>query len=283
MTEEQYQYAKIGFEKLKEIDLTQEDSYSQTYHLINKYISILIPRLIVQPNLILYRGRINDNCPFHFKSDLSYNPNSNSIKYGRANHLNQSVFYATHKKETALFETSKVVKEKLQGVKENITIGKWIVKRPFIVGAIISDPTFLDKNNEALKLYQTFLKKFPSFQDTKAQELMKAMSDIFAENIDEKEDFKYKISAAFFNNIIETSYREGLPLNGLLFPSVEYEKNDVNIAVIPDIVDNCLMLQNIWTYEVELSENLGTLNPVETCDIQSYKMIRPERPVPNEP
>jgi hypothetical protein len=109
------------------------------------------------------------------------------------------------------------------------------------------------------------------------------MSDIFAEKIDDREDYKYKTSAAFFNRIMETSYQEGLPLNGLLFPSVGYEKNDVNIAIIPDIVDNCLMLQSIWTYELKFTENLGLLNPFETCDIQSYIMVRTEWSVPNMP
>ena len=175
MTEEQYKNAKLGFEKLREIDLIQEDSYFKIYQLLIDYVPILIPRVVVQPNLIIYRGRINDKCTFHFKSEISYNPNSNCTKYGRANHLNQSVFYATHKKETALFETSKVIKEKLQGIKETITLGKWIVKRPFVVGAIITDPIFLDKNNEALKLYHTFLQQFPSFQDSKIQEIMKLM------------------------------------------------------------------------------------------------------------
>lgn len=283
MTEEQYQNAKFGFEKLREIDLTQEGSYFKIYQLLIDYIPILIPRVMVQPNLVLYRCRINKKCPFYFKSDISYNPNLNSIIYGRANKTKQSIFYATHKKETALFETSKVVKEKLSGIKETITMGKWIVKKPFIVGAIITDEIFLDKNNEALILYQAFLQQFPSFKDVKTQEIMKLMSDIFAEKINDGEEYKYKISAAFFNRIIEISYHEGLPLNGLLFPSIGYEKNDVNIAVIPDIVDNCLMLQSIWTYEIELSDNLRTINPVETCDIQSYKMICPERPVPNMP
>lgn len=254
---------------LKKLDLNSEHSYSTINSIIKDQVIIPYFKSTVHIGKVLYRARINDDKPFTLKSEISYKSDTNSIKYGRANRSRQSVFYAAHTEETAIFEVSKILRGINRVPVEYISIGVWYVIRPFDVFSIFSDEEFLRKNKNIWTNYLTHLEKNPTFKHPLIQDHLKAISDEFAKKISNENE--YKISCALFNRMMEEKKAN---VGGILYPSVEYEKNDLNIVLIPEFVDNYLILSRVDEYKISINENGGEFIQIGTTDCMNFNIKR---------
>lgn len=255
---------------LLEVDLIPEDSYQKIYDIINDQVIIPFVTITIPIGQVFYRARINDDYPFKSKSDISYNTKLDKIKIGRANYFNQSVFYASHKEETAILETSNSIKNKELGNNELITVGQWTVTKPIEVISIIHDKEF-QRKNEILKCkYMSYLKTNSSFNLDWVQTHLEFISTQFARKVNVFEE--YKISCAFFNIMKEKMFNNG-GAYGIMFPTVEFEKNDLNIAITPECVDNHLSLTQIAEFMINNKHNKqGGIFQVKTGDCLEFKM-----------
>lgn len=271
ITDEQYADSFAAMKRLLEIDLTLEDSITQADQIIRE--KILIPHFImdIPINTPIYRARANKNCSYSFKSEISYNNKVSTInKLGRANYYHQSTFYGAFKIETAIFETSINTRDEIKHSQEFVTIGRWIVVKPLKVFAIVNDPDFLDRNSEMAEAWQSLSSKYPDFKNPLIQKHLEFISDQFAKKVAKGKDYLYKLSIAFFTIMMQTGITQ--EVGGVVYPSVEYEKRDLNIALLPEFVDEYLVLDSIYEHRITIDENLGTLIPSSVGDVQSFRM-----------
>jgi hypothetical protein len=259
-----------ALKSLEHIDLTLENSYQKIYDIINEQVIIPFITMTIPIGQIFYRARLNEGHSFKSKSDISYNSNLGKIKIGRANYYNQPVFYASYKDETAIFETSQSIKSREIGKNEIITVGKWFVNKPIEVIPIIHDKEFQEKNEILHDKYLNFLKTNPLFTNEWTNTHFEFISNQFARKVNVLDE--YKISCAFFNVMKEKKFSNG-GVSGILYPTIEYEKNDLNIALTPECVDNHLSLLEAREFYVNIHDDKnGGIVQVRTSDCLEFKM-----------
>ena len=236
-------------DKLNSLDLEKAQLLE-----ITKLVDLLKPlRLLgleVPKGHSIYRARPTEAEAFSTSSELSYNPNPKS--FGRCHYPGQSIFYGSIASETInypiitnLAETSLIFRNKLPDVgKFQMTVGKWIVEKPFQVAAIVSDSVFAGKNQSLLNLsnsYNDFIESSPEYQETKF--IAEYLAEQFSKG-DIKNDFEYKLTAAICNKIYSNK------INGILYPSVRTQGDGFNIAIAPQIVDSSLKLFGVGVHTI---------------------------------
>ena len=265
-----YKSSLEAIQKLKRINCSLDTSYSEIINIINEEIIIPYFILTIPEGEYLFRGRINNNCSYAHKADISYNLNLDSIKIGRANYYRQSVFYASRNSETAIFELSYIANDVKIGEKETITLGKWYVNKEINVYAIIGDSEQLRKDKKSLEYYNQFVNKFTGHKRQYIIEHLKYFSSEFAKKVDTNQQYEYNISCGIFNHLMFN--RDDATIGGILYPSVQWEKNDINIALIPEFVDNNLILESVGEFEIEIFDDKnGAIKQTKICDIRSFK------------
>lgn len=251
-------------EKIKKINLENDSSYSEIYNLIGQ---IIIPYHIVsiKRGEYYYRARPKDGA-IKSKSDISYIKDSSKIKnFGRANTPNQSLFYAARQTETAIFETSSLIRKNRQDIKtENLILGRWFLKEDINVIAIISNPESIKKNKIIQKLNNQSI--------LNSENELKFILEFFASEFSKKNTGncnEYKISCAIYNFLQD---KLGNSVDGIIFPSVENELNDINIALRPDVVDKSLVLDMIGEYKIDFNYNPRLIIQVGLGDICDFRI-----------
>lgn len=268
---EELEKSLIALKAIEKIDLTADSSYWDIVNIVREQVFIPYVTLKIPIGTSLFRARLNEGCSFNLKSDISYNSNSSSIKIGRANYYHQSIFYASHKNETALFETSNILKEMDNVEEEIITVGTWLVNKEIEVIPIYHDIEFLKKHPEIEKKYFGFLKNNPLYTNPLIQEHFKFLSKEFAKKVTKIEE--YKISCAFFNVMNEKKFRSS-DVSGILYPSFEWEQNDINIALTPESVENCLSLVQVKEFNIKKYKDHNEILQTGTSDCIAYKINR---------
>jgi len=79
----------------------------------------------------------------------------------------------------------------------------------------------------------------------------------------------HKISSEYFNHVLNHSEEK---VYGMLYPTVEYEYNDLNLALLPEAVDKFLSLNMVIKFELTITEGIGDLRPIEIPDIGSFEI-----------
>src|ERR1700733_824684 len=132
-------YNKEELEKvinfLEQIDLKK-------YHLqtLDKYLEEQFPILPVglvdiPKGTLLFRGRIHEGGPSYTEfKDFSYVEKAKCQKFGRANFINQSLFYASDTLETAQME---VISKEIDTFQWPLSFGVWEVKEDIIMANIL--------------------------------------------------------------------------------------------------------------------------------------------------
>lgn len=248
---------------LRNIDLESKDSYYEVFQLIaNMYIPIDLTKQI--KGSFLHRARRNTKSDkYYFKEQISYNYDYRKItEFGRANEINQSIFYASIDPQTALFETSNLLREKNIHEKiERFTVGRWRVMEDISLVAMVSNEEA--RRNEIIKrLYEISLTK--SLANDETNQIRKYFSDEFAKRSNNNSNL-YKISCAFFNYILSRPENKEF---GILYPSVGYEFQDINVALLPIAVDSFLALDGVSEYEIDMKCN--NITQVEIIDIKAW-------------
>ncbi|WP_321318036.1 hypothetical protein [Labilibaculum sp.] len=267
---DQLQESYKALKSLEKVDLMLENSYQRIYDIINEQVIIPFVTMTIPIGQIFYRARLNNGRSFKSKSDISHNTNLQEIKIGRANYFNQSVFYASHKEKTAIFETSQSIKNREIGKNEIITVGKWVVNKPIEVIPIIHDKEFQEKNEILQAKYLNFLKTNPLFTNEWIQAHFEFISNQFARKVNVLEE--YKISCAFFNVMKERKF-SNVGVSGILYPTIEWEKNDLNIALTPECADNHLSLLEAGEFIINIHDNKNCgIVQVGTSDCLEFRI-----------
>jgi hypothetical protein len=258
-----------ALDELEKLDLNSQDAEKSIiellrYKIITPYIHATVPK-----GLEIYRARINkDDEEFKNKLQISYNKKIRKIALGRANRKRQPIFYAAHKMETSIFETSSLTKLGNNSGKEIFTIGRWQVKEPFNVFALIPKLNILEFPDDFFKKYLAIIRESPFYNDTNVQRHLNFFSDQFIK-LTKGDSNLYKISSEYFNHCLQRSEEK---VYGILYPSVEYEYKDLNLALTPEAVDKYLVLDMVVKYETTLDGKTGSMIPLNTADIIKFKL-----------
>jgi hypothetical protein len=263
-----YSESNIALNLLSRIDLNSKGADSEisdliTNKLIVPYILTMIPK-----GFYLYRARINEtNISFTRREEISYNRDTNKIRLGRANLPEQSIFYASHKWETPLLETSPLLTQGIKNGIETFTIGRWLVEESFPLFALIPNLELLDENIEFFKNYRNLLENDPELNNPHAKNHLQFFSDQFSIQAKGNENL-YKISSAYFNHVITNSKERVL---GMLYPTVEYYFKDLNVALLPEAVDRFLTLDMVVKYELSIKDGIGDYKMKEIPNIKTFQ------------
>lgn len=236
-------------QKLQGLDLSNTD-FTEIIHLIDSFKAFPVLAVEIPKGHAIYRARLTEGVDFTTSKEMSYNPVSKS--FGRCHFPGLPVFYGSIASEaikypmlTNLTEASLILREKLPTEGEfQMSVGKWLVEKPFWLVAIVSDVASNPENKSLLNLAESFAEKLKSYPDPIAA---KAIGEYFAsefakESINSEND--YKISAAIANKI----YSNGV--GGILYPSVQTKGAGFNVAILPFVADECLKLVGVGVHTV---------------------------------
>ena len=263
-----YSQSLINLETLSKINLDERNSYTILETLLENTI-VPFNILTLKKGMYLYRARRNyKKEQFKYKEQISYRKDTCKIKeFGRANRPGQSIFYGSHKTETAIFETSSLFnKGNFHFGNEIITLGKWYVNKNIDILGIISDKDAMTIEPSLSSLYSRSLNH--PLSDDLSQKILEFFSREFSKNVNNSTS-QYKISCAYFNYIINKFNNNRLL--GVAYPSVEYEYKDLNVALLPKAVDDSLILETVAEYEVN-TKNM-TVYQIGLADIEKFNQI----------
>jgi len=257
-----------AIEYLDNINLDSDSAELEVRDILNSKIIVPYIQVTIPEGLEIYRARKNEMFEeFTKKEQISYNPNIDKISTGRANRKGQSIFYASHNLETTLFETSSLTKFGTNVGKEIFTIGRWRVKKPFRVVTLLPQLAFSDTNTELINRYIKIISQTLIFQNIEMRKHIEFFSNQFAKRVSGNEN-SYIISSEYFNTCLE---RSSIKIYGMLYPSVEYEQKDLNLALIPEAVDEFLILDMVVKYEMTITPKNGIILPLGIGEIKNYE------------
>jgi hypothetical protein len=266
-----YKQSLDNLENISKVNLNDPNSYTEVQKLLKTTI-IPFNLLTLKKGKYLFRARRNNkNETFTSKTQISYRKDTDRIKeFGRANEPGQSIFYSSHRTETSLFETSSLFNiGNLVTSTEIITLGKWYVSKDIDLLGIISDKRAMTQEPSLNNLFTKSLNH--PLSDEFAQKILEFFSQEFSKNV-MKNSNQYKISCAYFNHIIKLfNYKR---LMGVVYPSVENEYRDLNVALLPKAVDSSLILETVAEYEVN-TKNM-TVFQIGLADIYRFNQKKIE-------
>ncbi|WP_374951112.1 hypothetical protein [Mucilaginibacter sp.] len=247
--------------------------YEKIYDLIRAIPDKCVPTAIIHKGWYIDRVRINDPAEVYFNKydDVSHHRNPDLfhlIGRGRCNDIGQSIFYGSVvspeikiPRLVAYLETSRIQRDlekfpneqRNLNLQETFTMSRWRIQEDIeVVEMILSE--------EALKVSQyakdALKNQLKNFGENKLKdyfiEQLKFFSDEFARNDIEKDEngsyqtYKYKISAAYLNYILEKT-----PFQGVTYPSVSTRYSGQNVALIPSAVEKYLKLESAGMFRFD--------------------------------
>jgi hypothetical protein len=182
-------------------------------------------------------------------NDLSYNPNLESIGWGRCNQPGDPIFYASNSPEG-------LPREIHARVGDILNLGYWRSPVPVLLS------TFGFSEN-VRKRMGTIL-RFPAGQPEPDSTALNAstikayqfLMDAFTETVEPNEEHKYMLTTAIYAIIsgdvgplvFDSVSKERF--DGVTFPSIATRGNLVNFALRPQVVDSSLELFRVEAFEV---------------------------------
>lgn len=254
-----------SIEKLKDINLNEANSYEKIKKILE---TIIVPYNVITLNQgqYIFRGRRNENGEiFTQPKQLTYRTDVDNIEnFGRANEPHQTIFYGANNTETALLETSSLFNDsKVNLGVEEISLGRWYVRKTINLLGIINYKA--TKANSIVKNLQEEANRHP-FNSHITQYILAFFSNEFSRNARGKMHL-YKISCAYFNHVVRKLYDEGIM--GVAYPSVQNEYKGLNVALIPEAVDNFMVMDMVGIYKINtISRNMTQTGLV---DIRNFK------------
>ena len=177
--------------------------------------------------------------------DLSYNPNFDMIKIGRANPDKIPIFYGTtHPNFNKIDQTTAIkvaIMECSQLLRENnnengIELGcvsRWRLTRELKLFSffnydfgVLTDPMIIDFNKQLND--QIMLN---SGQPARDLEINRWIATIFAERFNSEDAHKYQISSMLANNFMSKGH------DGIIYPTVQGEGTTINVALTAKAAD----------------------------------------------
>ena len=233
------------------------------------YLAIAIPVVELIPEFIV-RARYNNSGEiFNNTKQLSYNPDAEKITFQRANFPKQQIFYASVPTSTSFVScsTSALLEVALEYVKnhesnrEYFTLSKWLIKKPLNVIILPFSKRSIDRNDDFLKAYTVQNQILDSVFNEEVEstkklyiEALKFISDLFCERQNKKNI--YKITATYFNLMLEFLETKNYKIDGIIYPSANTESAGMNIALKKDLVDEGTLIMNYVTmYKMQRKPN----------------------------
>lgn len=240
-----------NLEYISKIDLDKSDSYGIIFKILS---GTILPHntVTLMKNTQLFRARHKiDNYKFKTKDEFSYrNDFSNIVDFGRANAPHQSMFYASHSYDAAVFETSSLIRDNIADKKtEELSVGRWFVKENIRLLSLINYPEAVLKSKE-LQHLDSLLKEDKQYNDPDINWMLKFFSAEFAKKSLGNTN-NYKISAAYYNLMQK---QLGDSIGGVMYPSVGFEYSELNVALQPRIVDKYLDFNEIGDFYLDFNE-----------------------------
>jgi hypothetical protein len=225
--------------QIEAIDLTNETALSEIETLISTKLKSLPAFKDAFAFEAIIRARpLEENQKFHeLITNYSYNPDIQKIKVGRANYPNEQIFYASKNRCTAMAEVRFIYANREKEI-ARYSYGKWDITKPLDLAVVIDISKV--KQHQATDLYHIseFIEECQNDYKDDPEiggfiEIYDYMAQKFATPIQEGEEYKYKITAAFskfiFNKIPEC--------DGILYQSVQFPK-EFNVALKPSVIDS---------------------------------------------
>lgn len=225
------QQIEDGIEKLLSIKSSEDDAYKKMHEIIfNDLHPIPFPVVDLVPGYEyshVYRVRRNvGDEVFKNISQISSISDSESIKkYGRCNTPKQSTFYCSENRATSNMEV--INKEILDNSDFIIlTNGRWKINKRLKMAMLIHGEE-VRKANPFIKVrhdeFQAFLNERLPKHKYVINKLLTFFSDYFSRPFDDSMNDEYKLSAAFYNYVLNF-------VDGLIYPSVKIIYEGLNYA-----------------------------------------------------
>ncbi|SNS73350.1 hypothetical protein SAMN05421640_1034 [Ekhidna lutea] len=241
-------------------DRLQYVDYDMIYASIVDLKDKFVPTARLKKGHIIDRVRINREGEIFTKiEDVSYIHDKevleNHVGFGRANLPGEAVFYGSiisknvpHPRVVAYFETSELVKNLNDKdiVEEKFTLSRWRVTKDIeVLEMIFSDEALKVNEYVQMSLEDKLTNLETSSLKEHAIDQGKFFSNEFARtDVKNGEEYKYKITAAYMNYICKK-----MGLGGITYPSVPTEFKGQNVALYPQVVDNCLDLETVGLFQ----------------------------------
>nr|WP_319272363.1 RES domain-containing protein [uncultured Draconibacterium sp.] len=238
-------------ELLKYIENYSKNKNVNSYDSLKKTIyqcQFPFPTISISEGTNLFRARIHKKGEKYFDKidDIANIKDLEGIKYyGRANERKQSIFYCSDDQITAAFEVSHISRKNERPKIEIITIGVWEVKEELRLGVVPIHAKIKGVNRIANKIYENYQELNINFKKDGIDipiNLLNFISDEFVSNANEMES-NYLISCAFANYMFDSTgydsyYKRDISLDGILYTSVQYEREGMNLALKDEVVNN---------------------------------------------
>ncbi len=128
-----------------------------------------------------------------------------------------------------------------------ITFGYWRVKKEIELIVVLPDKSLSNLSPAATILKDKFFNTIKSIEPAKLRDSTIAIANYFSNNFSEKiidgYEYKYTLSATFSNYLIKKGF------GGILYPSVHFNGEVLNIALSPEIADTCLEFEGVREYK----------------------------------
>ena len=234
------QKIKNVIEKLKSLDLSTYPVEDVRKLLMEFQLTIPIIAATLEPGRIIVRGTPYIKFEkFSQVSRLSYKPQDLNKSYQRASTLQENMFYGRLTSEIptepcarmcVLAEIGKVYRK--NAASEKLMFSSWQVIKPIKLVAVLQSQNYIRPCQKVISLQTQYREKFKNLS---SKEIMDYIASEFAkEDVGEKEDYKYIISACYTKMVCDSGY------DGVAYPSVRIDGAGINVAIKPDAVNQKL-------------------------------------------
>lgn len=220
----------------------------------------------------LFRARKHENewegKYFNKTSDLWYRDwsktDKSNYKYGRLNHPGQNFMYLSVSRNASLIE----VRPK-EGDWVTVANVVPIFKDSIINLCLVAEKYLRDAHPDLKDIIQeSNIGKRRLERDSfdKIQLIDNFLIDVFTLKVEEEWDYKYKPSVAVWEYLNEIS----MPLNnsGILYPSIAFNNNTVNVGLIPSAVDKHFGIDQLITFSIDSIECVEDLTLINVSPLQ---------------
>ena len=254
-----------AIENLKKLNL-KNSRYEDVLELV---LQITYPAFFfhLEAGKSVFRARPHkENEMFHFEKELSYRTDIQNINnHNRANPAYSTMFYGAIATQfvkdgylISATETSDLCRNNKDGVDaltlrvDTLTISKWILKRSMKVLIIMNPTNYKFHSKDIDDIYRAYLDFINSQEYPEEIKLISSyLANEFSKKVKKGEEYEYMISAAFS----ELFFDKGFGFNGIVYPSVQTELQGYNIAIMPYVVDDNLILDKVLLAQLHKTGN----------------------------
>lgn len=236
-------------ESISKLDLTKYP-HAEVVELMGQLSKFGAIVVTINPGKPIMRARLNNNGEiFSTKSQLSFKPAPFNKTYQRASTPKMTMFYGAlipesikegdldNSRVVGAYEATPLLRDKLSKGYQKLTFGKWIVKKPIELIAIVQHADF-EKSNSYLKEMNLAFKDFMNNNPEHKEDTI-IVTDFFAKqfaNPSTHQDSDYLLSAVFTEMVVKRNFA------GVIYPSVRTIGQGFNVAITPEIADSSLEL-----------------------------------------